>query len=187
MGGKCFEYFLNAVFYQMCLGKKNIDVFIRKLVTAPFEMLFNIIYSLVRKVFSKHDFTNYDERRLNGKEAFYELFDSPEYNYSSTERWFQLFILLYFSMLIPLLMGIIFRLTYNMIVAVVIIIPAILYASIILRKAVFNDDRYVIYYNVFKKKDRNWRRKWKWITFGFIIGGLIAPFAGIFIFKLLLS
>ncbi len=46
-------------------------------------------------------------------------------------------------------------------------------------KAVFFNDRYLVYFKKFEKESKEWHRKWKRITWAFCIGAVIISMCGI--------
>ncbi len=47
-------------------------------------------------------------------------------------------------------------------------------------KAVFTDDKYLIYFKQFEKEDEHWHKKWKRRTYFFCIGALLTLLIGFF-------
>lgn len=170
------EYFLNAIHYCLWLNEKKFGNFAGRVVET---LLAPIPKYLFTKVYRK----KYNERQSKERKNFDTFFYNEKNSLSIgwANHWFGYFYSAYSIFLSFVIIGIVSKVwgdPKGCVVVLLIAIPmGICYIPAY--KAVFAKDRYLKYFKQFEKKDEHWHKKWKWITFLFVIGGIGATFMGL--------
>lgn len=170
-----FEYFLNAVHYCIYQDFVRSNHFVEKIVWKCFFA--------VAKVFSLEERCNKRKEKLDNdvKGQDYMYGNNIGQSIGLANHWFGYFYSSYPALLSFVLLGIVFRYfegTSPLVRLLVISIPIGLF-YIPAYRAVFSKDRYLKYHKQFEQNDEQWHKKWKRVTIGFCIGGIIITFLGI--------
>ena len=171
-----FEYFLNAIHYCLWIGDMTFGDFMGRVV--------NVLLSPIPKyLFTKEYKKKYYERRQREQKNIDKFFYDEEYGYHIgwAHHWFGYFYSGYPAFLSFILVGIADKklgslnaFTFLLLFAIPVglcYVPAY--------KAVFTKDKYLEYFKIFEQEDKQWHKKWKWITISFCIGSIIMTLMGI--------
>lgn len=168
-----FEYFLNAIHYNIYLEEVWSNKKTNKMVNGLFAVIFRIPF--IGKYRKKYD----------GQKTK-ELFDfyygkKVGLSISVAHHLFGYFYSCYPAFLSFILLGVVFRnfgkVSFLVVILTVAIPVGIFYIPAY--QAVFSKDRYLKYFKQFEKKDKPWHQKWKRITILFCIGAIATVFLGI--------
>ena len=171
-----FEYFLNAVHYCIWLHEIWIGNFIHKLVFGSIRLFAKYMCSrncqerlyayLAMREQQLYEF-KYDK-----KNGVYIGWSKYEFGYTySCYPGFLSFVIL------GLMHSSYGKLSF--VIAMLMILIPIGIGYIPAYKAVFFNDRYLVYFKKFEKESKEWHRKWKRITWAFCIGAVIISMCGI--------
>ena len=168
-----FEYFLNAIHYNIYLEEVWTNKKTNKMVNGLFAVIFRIPF--IRKYRKK-----YEGQQAKELEDFY-YGNKVGLSISVAHYLFGHFYSCYPAFLSFILMGVVFRYFGEISFLVIILIVAIpiVFFYIPAYQAVFSKDRYLKYFKQFEKKDKHWHQKWKRITIIFCIGAIVAMLLGI--------
>ncbi len=172
------EYFLNAVHYciylEECWSQRIVNKFFKKLLSPIPKYLFTDSYR-----------EKYYKRLESQQKELDDYFFSKEAGQSiglahHLFGYFSTCYLGYFSFtfcgLYKYLTG---EFSHGMLKVIIMGIP-IAIGFVPFHKAVFAGDRYLEFFREFEKRDDVWRRKWKWITVAYCVGGIIVAVLGFF-------
>lgn len=173
-----FEYFLNAVHYNLWLIDIKFGNFMGKIVD---KLLSPIPKYLFTKKYKKNCYERQSKEQKNIDKFFYDK--ETGYHICSANHWFGYFYSAYSLLISFILGGFAYRELggLNTVVKLAILIIPIGLCYMPAYKAVYTDDRYLKYYKQFEKEDEQWHKKWKRITMAFCLGSAIATILGIFI------
>ncbi|WP_278436612.1 hypothetical protein [Muribaculum intestinale] len=171
-----FEYFLNAVHYCIWLHEIWIGNFIHKLVFGSIRLFARYMCSrncqerlyayLAMREQQLYEF-KYDK-----KKGLYIGWANHKFGYIySCYPGFLSFVIL------GLMHSSYGKLSF--VIAMLMIFIPIGIGYIPAYKAVFFNDRYLVYFKKFEKESKEWHRKWKRITWAFCIGAVIISMCGI--------
>ena len=168
-----FEYFLNAIHYNIYLEEVWTNKKVNKLVNGLFAVIFRIPF--IRKYRKK-----YDGQKAKELDDFY-YGNKAGLSISVAHYCFGYFYSGYPAFLSFILIGIADKKIGNLNVLMFVLLFAIPIGLCYIPayQAVFTKDCYLKYFREFEKKDRQWHRKWKWITISFCIGSMIMTLMGI--------
>lgn len=171
-----FEYFLNAIHYCIYLEEVWSN---RRL-----ENGINDLLCLASRLFFTRRLKNKIYRRqLRTRIKLNEYMYGKEFGQSigMAHHLFGYFYSGYPSFLSFILLVFYFRFfgTAKPLLVILVIAIPIGICYIPAYKAVFTNDKYLKYFKQFEKKDNQWHRKWKRITFTFCIGSIITTILGI--------
>lgn len=173
---KKFEYFLNAIHYCLWLADVRFDDFMGKIVDV---MLSPIPQYLFTKKYKK----KYEERLGREQKNINRFFYDKEtgYHIGWANHWYGFFYSGYPVIISFIFLGFILRYTdiLTPLARVVIIGLPIGLCYIPAYRAVFSNDRYLMYFKHFEKKDERWHRKWRWITIAFCVGSVSCTVLGL--------
>lgn len=168
-----FEYFLNAIHYNIYLEEVWTNKKVNKLVNGLFAVIFRIPF--IRKYRKK-----YDGQKAKELDDFY-YGNKAGLSISVAHYCFGYFYSGYSILFSFLLGGFALRELGNLsnVTKLAILAIPIGLCYIPAYRAVFAKDRYQKYFRQFKKEDKHWHRKWKRITFAFCIGSIVTTILGI--------
>ena len=168
-----FEYFLNAIHYSIYKEEVWSNNKISKIVNLLIALIFRIPF--IRKYRKKYDVQK--EKELN------EFYYGNKFGLSIgvAHHWFGYFYSGYPALLSFILVGIADKklgslnaFTFLLLFAIPVglcYVPAY--------KAVFTKDKYLEYFKIFEQEDKQWHKKWKWITISFCVGSVVVMLMGI--------
>lgn len=160
-----FEYFLNAILYCLYLNEvwsnRKIDKIVNTIIPRAMKAKLN---QQEKKEAEDLKYGNEAGLSIGVANHLYGLFYS---GYPVILSFIFLgFILRHTDILTPLARVVIIGLPIGLCY-----IPAY--------RAVFSNDRYLMYFKHFEKKDERWHRKWRWITIAFCIGSVSCTVLGL--------
>ncbi len=169
------EYFLNAVYYIFKVKLLKLTINIDHL----FDICLYKFFSVMLPKKSQKKIINWHE---NSMSEYREYLKKPTNIIVSTSvyRFFSIILVLFiFSLFVPIIgLAVKFSdysnsLSFNLPFLIIIIVGGLsLLISNYFDKMITSDERHLKYFEQFSKKDKEWHRKWGWITFFFSI----APF-----------
>ena len=173
-----FEYFLNAVHYCIFLSQLRLNAFFDKYVELPFARMLEFFMSEKGK-------RRFRLNQQRSKKELDDFFCSKEagfciglahhlFGYFSSSYWLSFSFT--FCGLYKFFTG---EFAHGITTAILMGFP-IAIGYIPIYKAVYKDDRYLNFYKKYEKEDKVWRRKWKWITVAYCVGGIIVAVLGFF-------
>lgn len=169
-----FEYFLNAIHYNIYLEEVWSNKKTNKMVNGLFAVIFKIPF--IGKYRKKYDGQKTKE--------LYDFYYGKKVGLSISvaHHLFDYFYSCHPAFLSFVLLGIPDGMFggVNLIVAMAVIALPIGLCYIPAYRAVFSKDRYLKYFKQFEKEDEQWHKKWKRITWVFCIGSVIFAIGGIF-------
>ena len=171
-----FAYFLNAVHYFIWLHEIWIGNFIHKLV-------FGSIRLFARYMCSRNCQERLYAYMAMREQQLYEFkYDKKKGLYIGWAKYkFDYIYSCYPGFLSFVILGLMHS-SYgklSFVIAMLMIFIPIGIGYIPAYKAVFFNDRYLVYFKKFEKESKEWHRKWKRITWAFCIGAVIISMCGI--------
>lgn len=167
------EYFLNAVFYEICL-------LVIKLDSAIDMVLYKIIYSVLRFVLPKKYSAKIIRSNIRARKKSEGI--CMNMNISYARYIFGYTYTSYPGFIALVIFGIVIG--YDCMptsALLLILIPAIPIglSCIPMHRWIYSDDKYAKYFAQFEKEDALWHKKWKRNAIAFCIGGFMANILGI--------
>ena len=173
-----FTYFLNAIHYSLWKAEMKFGYFMEKVVNG-------ILSPILKYTFKEKYRKQYYECLQNNKKDIDNLFHDKKYGYHVgwANHWFGFFYSGYPLFLSFAFGGLLLRnMEYlNTIIKLAILVIPIGLCYIPAYKAVFAKDHYVGYFKQFEKMDKQWHRKWAWITLAFCLGSIVSTIIGILV------
>lgn len=171
-----WEYSLNAIHYCLWLGFCKHGNNTRTLIKTLFSPIPNYLFTPKYK--------NEYYKRLPGEQKKVNVFFNNKETglyISMANHWFGYLYSCYPGAFSFIIIGIADKTfeTLNTAMFVVFFGTPIILCYIPAYKAVFSKDKYLKYFKEFEKEDKNWHRKWKWITILFCVGSIIMTLIGI--------
>ena len=173
-----FEYFLNAVHYCIFLSQLRLNAFFDKYVGLPFARMLEFFMSEKGK-------RRFRLNQQRSKKELDDFFCSKEAGFciGLAHHFFGYFSTCYLGYFSFTFCGLYKYLTgefsHGLLKVIIMGIP-IAIGFVPFHKAVFAGDRYLEFFREFEKRDEVWRRKWKWITVAYCVGGIIVAVLGFF-------
>ena len=173
------ERFLNIIHYKLFVWFKFID---------KITSYINPFWWIVEIPFVKRF------HKKKGIEDFRKLMDEEVFSHKVTG-----FNITYAGIVIGSLLGLIIFSLFNLlqvliqkplinffwenpIIRILFVISLCIIPWKICDKLIFNDDKYLKYFQEFEKQSENWKRKWTWITLSIIIGVILIFALSLFLF-----
>lgn len=170
-----FEYFLNAILYNLWVADKKFGDFMGKIVNI---LLYPIPKYLFTETYKKKCYERLSKEQKNIDKFFYD--EKNGFHIGRANYLFGYIYSCYLGFLSFILLGVVFKYiegTSPLVKLFIIFIPiGIFYIPAYL--AVFTKDRYLKYFKQFEQNDEQWHKKWKRVTIVFCIGAIITTFLG---------
>lgn len=171
-----YKYFFNAIHYSLWVNDIRIGKIIGRVV--------NVLLSHISKyLFLQEYIKNYNEKLEKEQEKTENVFYNKKtgYHIGWANHWFGYFYSGYSLFFSFILGGFSIREYNHLSIELKILIFAVPIGVLYIPayKAIYAQNRYLKYFKKFEKEDEHWHKKWKWITFAFCIGSIIATFLGI--------
>lgn len=167
------EYFLNAVFYEICLLVIKLDLAID-------TALYKIFNSVLRFLLPKEYRTKFIRSNLRARKKSEDI--RMNINLSYARYIFGYTYASYPGFIALVIFGIVIG--YDSMPKsglLLVLIPAIPIglSCISLHRWVFSEDKYAQYFVQFEEEDARWHKKWKRNAIAFCIGGFLTTILGI--------